>query len=123
MYYNHKTNLSDGKILEAGLDYEYITRDFQFIERYRPVEFNRDWNLQTTDKQPEHYAAAGISLSDSSGNRFQAGTSLYARETAYTGFRQSVNWTQYFHRWKLLAGSSLVNASDDSTSTTFCVLI
>ncbi|HRX22583.1 MAG: hypothetical protein H6546_07935 [Chitinophagales bacterium] len=119
VYYNHKTNLSDGKILEAGIDYEYITRDFQFIERYRPVEFNRDWNLQTTDKQPEHYAAAGISLSDSSGNRFQAGTSLYARETAYTGFRQSVNWTQYFHRWKLLAGSSLVNASDDSTSTTF----
>jgi len=41
--------------LSAGLRYRYVSRDFNPVERFRPVEFDRDWNLSgQQDQQDEH---------------------------------------------------------------------
>ncbi|GIV33361.1 MAG: hypothetical protein KatS3mg031_0896 [Chitinophagales bacterium] len=38
----------------ADLDYEFAGRNFQALERYRPVEFTRDWNYSREDTTDEH---------------------------------------------------------------------
>ena len=44
---------------EAGGDYEYVQDQFQPIQRFRSVEFQRDWNLSDTlVTGDQHYATA-----------------------------------------------------------------
>ncbi len=35
----------DGDLLEGGVDFEHLGSNFNSTERFRPVEFERDWNL------------------------------------------------------------------------------
>lgn len=43
--------------------YEYMQRNFSPLERYRPVEFNRDWNVPLTAQAiDEHWGGAGIGM-------------------------------------------------------------
>jgi hypothetical protein len=55
---------SSGIMLLTNLNYEYVQRYFSPIERYRSIEFERDWNrgsiVQTED---QHIIGAGIGLS------------------------------------------------------------
>lgn len=46
--YKKKKQIGDSLELSANVKYEYMSRYFTFIERYRPVEFERDWNLGFT---------------------------------------------------------------------------
>ncbi len=46
--YRKKKQLGDSLEVSANVKYEYTSQHFTFIERYRPIEFERDWNLNTT---------------------------------------------------------------------------
>ena len=52
VYYQNIAPLSGDTLkgwrLTSTLNYEYVQRDFKSVERYRNVEFERDWNLGTT---------------------------------------------------------------------------
>ncbi|QCR21028.1 hypothetical protein [Pontibacter sp. SGAir0037] len=39
----------------STLNYEYTDRNFSPIDRYRPIEFDRDWSLQNPDLQAEDH--------------------------------------------------------------------
>jgi hypothetical protein len=49
--YSNKINLNKDSIgnlhLISGVSMEYVSENFSFIEQYRSIEFNRDWNLGT----------------------------------------------------------------------------
>ncbi|MFO7924028.1 MAG: hypothetical protein R6U58_10080 [Bacteroidales bacterium] len=50
------------QMLAGGIDYEYSGKNFSTAERYRPVEYERDWNLEeikeTADEQRLAWYAA-----------------------------------------------------------------
>lgn len=63
--FNNQTPLSAdtarGWRLDNMVSYEYVARDFKPLDRFRPVEFTRDWNTASvTQPQDEHLAGLSI---------------------------------------------------------------
>ncbi|MCF8255909.1 MAG: hypothetical protein K9J06_00020 [Flavobacteriales bacterium] len=62
--YDHRIPL-DGKgdsakwALKTSVDFEHVSETFRPIERYRTVEFERDWNLQPLAKPVAQYISSG----------------------------------------------------------------
>jgi len=48
--------------IKTSVNYEYVDKNFEAVERYRSVEFNRDWNVQSYDRKEQHLFDIGIRL-------------------------------------------------------------
>jgi hypothetical protein len=61
-----KRNLTRGKLpwqLSSKASYQFVQKDFSPVERFRSVEFNRDWNgLQSAASADEHLLTASVSV-------------------------------------------------------------
>ncbi len=81
--------------------YEFTNRNFNPLERYRPVEFNRDWNLPlTTALLDEHWGGAGISLVKANEYKAAYNFSTFQKGDYYKGYMNTlsgnVNTKGYF---------------------------
>lgn len=53
---NNRLPLSEvGHNLDSGFDYEYSGKQFVTVERFRPVEFSRDWNLENIEEKSDEH--------------------------------------------------------------------
>lgn len=84
-------------LLLTNLNYEYVQNSFSPIERYRSIEFERDWNLtNTTVTEDQHILGAALQLekrgTGNIGYKFNAlleGNNYNAnRQSANLSFRQ-----------------------------------
>ncbi|CAL2079663.1 conserved hypothetical protein [Tenacibaculum sp. 190524A05c] len=54
---NWKQTILDGSWkLKSNLDYEFVQQNFRTVQRFRTVEFNRDWNLRTAVGNQNQFA-------------------------------------------------------------------
>lgn len=55
--YDHKVPLDSARkwVIKTGVDFENTGRNFSPIERFRTVEFDRDWNLRDTRTNGDQY--------------------------------------------------------------------
>lgn len=89
-----KTDTSSGTLLlQTNLNYEYVQKCFSPIERYRSVEFERDWNLgNTAITDDQHILGAAMQLKKkdkgSIGYKFNA----LLEGSNYRANRQQVNF-------------------------------
>lgn len=100
--------------LTYNLNYEFLQNRFNTIERYRNIEFNRDWNLATTEKRyNEHLATLNATYQwaglGSINYRFKA----FVRDTAYRGFENGLNGNFSKNGFNVIFANSYLN----STST------
>lgn len=60
----NKKQLNTKQSVRSSLKYEIIGANFNFIERFRSVEFFRDWNLRNNgnEKLQQNIAGAGVSV-------------------------------------------------------------
>lgn len=77
--------------LDIDLNYEFLQNRFNTIERYRDVEFSRDWNLLTSDKRyNEHLGTAQFTYNWATtgklGYRFKA----YVQDSIYQGYENAL---------------------------------
>jgi hypothetical protein len=97
VYYSDKKKIgafdTTGKpwLLNYGANYEYVQKNFTQIERFRSVEFSRDWN-RTSDTifgdQHIANATAGISKGRTFSSQYVA--SSFVEGCIYTGIKQSM---------------------------------
>jgi hypothetical protein len=82
----------EGQLLSGGIDYEFSGRNFFTTGRFRPVEYERDWNLQGMSESREEHKLSwhtGYIREDGGGFANYSGEFLRISEN-YSGLRNSL---------------------------------
>jgi hypothetical protein len=113
---------TEALLLEGN--YEYVSAYFSPLERYRPVEFQRDWNLSNTFNTgslhpDQHLGKAGVSYVKKGLGTIGYDFSTFLNGSIYTGLKHSVNTSLTKKGFALLARGSLLNSSGTYGSTSF----
>ncbi|HLP49478.1 MAG TPA: hypothetical protein VK154_01200, partial [Chitinophagales bacterium] len=97
-----------------NLNYEFLQNRFNTIERYRNIEFTRDWNLATAPKRyNEHLATANIAYNWLNAGSINYRFKAFVQDTAYRGFENAFNGTISKKGFNITFANSYLN----STST------
>jgi hypothetical protein len=107
--------------------YEHDQKNFQAIDPYRSIEFNRDWNLnEITNLQSDVYAPTGQDLTSLTLNLNQGKNQLasyqvssYLLESEYAGINQVFNGSYSLQNFKLQLSGSLLNSQSSLQNTEF----
>ncbi|MCB0812877.1 MAG: hypothetical protein KDB87_06910, partial [Flavobacteriales bacterium] len=96
---------------------ETFTKDFRFIERYRAVEFERNWNALTVVQDGDQVLAdAGVGLRGRSIGAIGYGVETFHIRDRYDGVRQVINSDLHVGPWDLVGTASLLTASGTGQS-------
>ncbi len=99
--------------------YEYLMKEFEFIEPYRTREFARDWNINTTERTQEHLYNALISLSGTKWGNVSYQFSGLNKESQYEGYRHNLNVNSRFKGLNVISKSSLTQTETDIEKSIF----
>lgn len=96
-----KSDTAKKKSLNAiyNVGYEYVQRYFNPIERYRAIEFERDWNRPTSApiNTDQHVGIAQVGLQNGNKTKLLYGISIFDEGSFYKGLKHSIN---SFHKAK-----------------------
>jgi len=126
VYYNDKKKLgeddSTGKqwALNYGGNYEYVQKNFTQVERFRSVEFFRDWN-RTSDTIHNDQQLASLSAGLSKGNIFstQYGASSFIEGSNYKAIKQNISNSLNIDNTSAFYNASYLNSDDNTLKTNF----
>lgn len=115
-----RTTLSDarpafnsGKLsLRSSASYEFTDKKFRAIERFRPVEFERDFNLLPSVPKYEQLVSVRSGIYRNELPFFDYQLSSFQRAGVYQGFRHAVNSDIRNETARFFYTGSLLNSSD-----------
>jgi hypothetical protein len=83
-----------GSRLEIQSDYEFVHRQFRVVERFRNLEFNRDWNNLRNDFRDEQLANLSLRFRMGKTNFIQAAVRHFFRSGGFQAWRGLIaaNW-------------------------------
>ncbi|MFW5886664.1 MAG: hypothetical protein ACOCUL_02795, partial [Bacteroidota bacterium] len=98
--------------------YELVNKHFDPVERFRPVEFERDWNLLEDAKENTHVAALSMVLNHS---KFSPGYTLeyMSRGEEYSGLKNNLSFTFTGNNSQGYLNGSILNSNDPFNETRF----
>lgn len=106
--------------LQASGNYQVINRYFDPIERFRPVEFERDWNLlEQHSGTNEHLADLMIAFFKKDLAHASLKSEYLLRENLYRGLRNNIEGMVTTHGFTVQLYGSLMNSNDSVLSTSF----
>ena len=105
-------NDSSGLKLISKINYEYVNKLFKPLERYRSVEFDRDFNLPLSNatSSDENWTTAQIQLYKSPLRQLLYRIGNFDRGNAYNGFQQTINGNYVYRTHSLAYTGSLLNS-------------
>lgn len=99
--------------------YRHTSGSFDPVERFRSIEFSRDWNLADTGKQNEHYADFGIGYYSKQSGRMDLRSEILRRSDHYSGARNNLSGDLRFRNFRLELDGSLMDSKSDRMETRF----
>ena len=126
VYYSDKKKLgiedTMGKqwALNYGGNYEYVQKNFTQVERFRSVEFFRDWN-RTSDTIHNDQQIASLTAGLSKGNIFstQYGANGFIEGNNYQAIKQNINNSLNLGSTNAFYNSSYLASDDNILKTNF----
>ncbi len=116
----HKILGDTMKNLSVSSKYQYVSRNFNAFERYRPTEFERDWNATNMELDAvQHWAGVDLGYKQKKTITANLGAETFYVPELFQGVKgnsQISTQTKWFH----LGGQlSLLNAVTDSLQSDF----
>ncbi len=109
-----------GWSLSNALNYEYASKYFQPIERFRNVEFERDWNLGTTTiDNDEHISSIQTTLIKPSVASVTYQLKSFNKGSDYNGLMNSANANVTWKKITLLSAVSYLNTKGLTSRTNY----
>ena len=105
--------------LKSSLSHEFINKEFAPIERYRNIEFERDWNITKEQASNENISRLKLLLEDNKVNTVGYTLEHFLKDDLYKGFRNSgkLYFTKYnFH---LSSTSSFLHSENKKHTSEF----
>lgn len=102
-----------------SLSYQLLNKHFTEIERFRPVEFERDWNLDVPFSEHEHLGGLGLNYRRKKSIYANYKFSFLSGKSEYQGYRQELNTLMQKSGYELKLNSSLLNTDAESNNTQF----
>lgn len=110
---------SSWKLLSL-LELEHVNKNFKPIELYRPIEFNRDWNL--TNINPigdENLIALNVGLTKQQLHFINYQLKSYTKGSDYQGFRNFLNGFSNYKKFRLLFEGSFMNSNATTSKSEY----
>jgi len=114
-------NDSTGQLnLLYNVNYEFIQQQFKQIERFRGVEFDRDWNRPLTGviAGDQNIASAELGMQNQKGNELLYGFGYFNEGSLYEGLKQSLKAQYTLKQTRLLYQGSYLSTQDQSLAQT-----
>ena len=106
--------------LKSSLNYEYVNQNFKPLERFRPVEFDRDWNSgAATVRHDEHITSFQSVLSRPSSGSVSYQLKSYLRGTFYKGLMHAAGMNLTVKKFTLLGNGSYLNTRGSLNRTQY----
>ena len=107
-------NDSTGLKLKTRLSYEYVNQQFKPLERYRSVEFDRDFNFRGLPLQnaSEYWSTISFELFKSDMQQITYSLASFIRGDTYNGLQQALNLNFLAKGFKINYAASLLNATN-----------
>lgn len=103
----------------SNVNYEYVQQNFNPIERFRAVEFERDWNRLTTFQlSDQHIAGAGLSIVKPELFNLGYHFNSFLEGSYYNAFKQGLTSSVNKKGFNLFFDGSLMN-SNSTYNTSF----
>lgn len=104
----------------TNVDYEYRSVDFNPIQRYRSVEYKRDWNiLDNSIQTDEHVLTGGIGFHVKEKGNVNYTLSSFLRGDRYRGYQHGVESQYYWNGFRFMASGSYTSSQDDYQAASF----
>lgn len=121
---NNLTPLSSdsasGWRLENTVSYEYVASDFKPLDRFRPVEFTRDWNTASlTQPRDEHLAGLQSNLRRPGFGNVGFQVKTFRRGNQYAGLLNAVSTRVNWKRMVIHSDGSLLNTNGNGLNTRY----
>jgi len=108
------------KQMVVGTDNEWRSKDFRVVERYRTVEFDRDWNIAGVVQDGDQVlSTVSIGLLNGKQGKADLSSSIFHIDQRYDGFRQALRGNMRFGKFDATLDGSLLNTSAGSSSSGF----
>jgi len=107
-------------VLNSAARFEQLDRNFNEIERFRTVEFDRDWNIRDIQLQEsQNIAGASIGVSKANFVRFLYNIDLYDARSEYRAFKNNALIGFQKAGFNIAYDASLVQSNGDIRKTDF----
>lgn len=121
--YNFFKNLggkTGGWKLKGKQSYQVVSDRFREVERFRSVEFQRDWNLASDLTETEHWVTSELGLFQLEKERLKISSSFLNRGSFYTGWKNNlVTNTKLWKGARINGKASLLNSRGTEFNSEF----
>jgi hypothetical protein len=104
--------------LKSSFNLDYISDKFKSVERLNPVEFNRDWNIETSFGN-QTLIRSSIELSKTTKNYIQYNFENLKINENYTGYKHGLSALYTANKLNVTVNSSILNNEDFLNSGSF----
>lgn len=107
------------KTLQLSGNYEFKQKDFSPLERYRAVEFNRNFSYSDDFNLDEHLANFGFSLNKQTKGSLNYQFNFLKRDSVYQGMENHLSSSYRFNNWENNNNIRYLYAKNLDTETHF----